>query len=336
MTMSNRKFGVEIEFILPGGNIHDVAAKVRAAGLDVAVEGYNHQTRSHWKIVTDSSCEWELVSPPLSGEEGLASIKTACKALVDGGARVNRSCGLHVHVDAAGLSVAEIKSICRRYVRFERDIDAFMPNSRRQSNSFHCGSNDRYRHYYNSDRFNTVRELANACYDRFVKLNLQAYLRHGTIEFRHHSGTVNANKIKNWVRFCLGFVEASRAVSAPRRGSSSAPVRRHRHSGFARLKTYIQNEVVGNGRAAISMETLVRDVRLEETTIRAYISNLRNEGYRIRSMRGHGYRFLRVPGDLEFPTATETTVDHANDSVFRGIDSDVVSFYQERAAEFAA
>src|SRR5690606_38760739 len=85
MTMSNRKFGVEIEFIF-SGNIHDVAAKLNEYGVTTVVEGYNHQTRAHWKIVHDASCGWELVSPPMAGEAGLEEIRKACKALVDSGA----------------------------------------------------------------------------------------------------------------------------------------------------------------------------------------------------------------------------------------------------------
>ncbi len=32
------------------------------------------------------------------------------------------------------------------------------------------------------------------------------------MEFRQHSGTRNANKIRNWILFCLDFVEASREI----------------------------------------------------------------------------------------------------------------------------
>ena len=44
----------------------------------------------------------------------------------------------------------------------------------------------------------TVDRWSNA--GRFCKLNLSAYFRHGTVEFRHHGGTLNATKIEAWLR----------------------------------------------------------------------------------------------------------------------------------------
>ncbi|HEX4439876.1 MAG TPA: amidoligase family protein, partial [Thermoanaerobaculia bacterium] len=46
--------------------------------------------------------------------------------------------------------------------------------------------------------------------ERWVALNFTARWRHGTVEFRQHSGTVNARKIVAWARFCVAMVEAAR------------------------------------------------------------------------------------------------------------------------------
>ena len=45
-----------------------------------------------------------------------------------------------------------------------------------------------------------------------MAVNLASYARHGTIEFRQHSGSTNANKICNWITFCVHFV--SKAIQA--------------------------------------------------------------------------------------------------------------------------
>ena len=48
---------------------------------------------------------------------------------------------------------------------------------------------------------------------RFVKLNMQTWV-YGTSEFRHHAGTIDSNKINNWVLACLRMVDyAANAVS---------------------------------------------------------------------------------------------------------------------------
>jgi hypothetical protein len=46
-------------------------------------------------------------------------------------------------------------------------------------------------------------------FDRYQKLNLESLERHGTIEFRQHSGTVDAEKAVNWVRLCTAFIETT-------------------------------------------------------------------------------------------------------------------------------
>ena len=46
-------------------------------------------------------------------------------------------------------------------------------------------------------------------HERYIKVNLTAYHRCRTVEFRHHSGTCLATKVKNWVLFCVNFVDQS-------------------------------------------------------------------------------------------------------------------------------
>lgn len=53
----NRRFGIEIEAYNCEKGV--LARELREAGIAVAVEGYNHNTRDHWKLVTDSSLRGE-------------------------------------------------------------------------------------------------------------------------------------------------------------------------------------------------------------------------------------------------------------------------------------
>lgn len=45
---------------------------------------------------------------------------------------------------------------------------------------------------------------------RYFKLNSQSYWRHGTVEFRQHSGTIEFEKIKNWLFFCARLIDFSK------------------------------------------------------------------------------------------------------------------------------
>ena len=67
-------------------------------------EGYNHHTREHTKVVSDSSLNGdetetgEIVSPPLHGWGRIRNWVTAIGRAGAGILGVDRSCGLHVHI----------------------------------------------------------------------------------------------------------------------------------------------------------------------------------------------------------------------------------------------
>ena len=72
----NRKFGIEIEAY--NCSRERLARELRESGIEVVVEGYNHTTRPHWKLVTDSSLNgndtFVLVSPILFCYYGLREL----------------------------------------------------------------------------------------------------------------------------------------------------------------------------------------------------------------------------------------------------------------------
>ena len=46
--------------------------------------------------------------------------------------------------------------------------------------------------------------------DRYHKVNMLSYGRLHTVEIRHHGGSCDPNKITNWVKFCVNFVDQSK------------------------------------------------------------------------------------------------------------------------------
>ena len=113
---NNRGFGVEIEFIRPRNTSKQDICD--ALIVTCEVEGYNHITRPHWKIVTDCSVhenssqhdrglvgDNEIVSPILYGENGFAQLKNILDTLNELGCEVNYTCGIHVHHDVTNKMV---------------------------------------------------------------------------------------------------------------------------------------------------------------------------------------------------------------------------------------
>tara|TARA_R100000005_G_C4997125_1_gene203889 strand:+ start:1650 stop:2672 length:1023 start_codon:yes stop_codon:yes gene_type:complete len=217
-TITDRIFGIEIEFF--GVDHRVLASAIRDLGVDCQRESYNHRTQPHWKIVTDSSLSGrdagEVVSPKLQGQEGFEQLKKVCRAMNRVGAQVNRTCGLHVHLNSTDMTVGQIVNVFDRYADAESEIDAMMPASRR--NSRWCANCVK-----GTFQNRTTKERVANGLGRYHKVNLTNIAERGSIEFRQHSGTTEFEKIANWISILMQFVETSIALletsSAPRRRS---------------------------------------------------------------------------------------------------------------------
>lgn len=122
------------------------------------------------------------------------------KALRDLGARVNKSCGLHVHLDQRNNpNVAETY---QKLVRAQSLLYAIVPQSRRENS--YC---KRTRNY----NFNDARHG-----DRYHAINAAAYGRYHTIEVRLFGGTLDGDKIVNWIETLYGIAEGDVVLRCPK------------------------------------------------------------------------------------------------------------------------
>lgn len=232
-----RKFGIEIEAY--NCTREKLASELRAAGIDVAVEGYNHTTRNHWKLVTDASLTgnntFELVSPVLEGEAGLKELEKVCWVLEFCDVKVNDSCGLHIHMDAADFDLQTWKNLALSYKHLERVIDSFMPQSRRQN--YYCKGLSSIS-AVDIQAAQSINDLQAAFgNNRYRKVNLEAYARHRTVEFRQHSGTTNFTKMENWVRFLNGLITFAKAGIAGTTSLDNIPFLDEKQKLFYKLRT---------------------------------------------------------------------------------------------------
>jgi len=102
-----------------------------------------------------------------------------CAALSKVGFGVNKSCGLHVHLDARHLS---FDSVCQRAKIVDKWLKALrelVPLSR-QDNSY-CA-------------FGFSRT------ERYRAVNVTSHSKHRTLEIRLHSSTINYQKVLAWIR----------------------------------------------------------------------------------------------------------------------------------------
>lgn len=122
---------------------------------------------------------------------------------------------MHIHIDANDFDIKQWRNIYKNYAIFETVIDSFMPQSRRDDNNQYCRSLKRQipinQLFEKIDSCRTVAEIASKVTNnsRYYKINAQSFARHGSIEFRQHSGTVEYEKIMNWLIFLHNLVSYS-------------------------------------------------------------------------------------------------------------------------------
>lgn len=204
--MRQIKIGAEIEFF--GVNYNEVIEALTRKEINVSYEGYTHQVMACWKLVTDVSVNsrgtgvgkgLELVSPILYGDSGLDELETVMDVLNLIGARVDKSCGIHIHHDVSDYDVENFKSLYNLYYNYQRGVNSIVPPSRRtNAKNNYCRGISRSDLLYIQDA-TTIQNVTDWLYSRYVVVNCQSYVKYGTIEFRQHSGTVEFEKIEAWI-----------------------------------------------------------------------------------------------------------------------------------------
>lgn len=233
-------FGIELELStakdISANDVVNILSSSTARGVvNLTHLSYYEAKKSStdiWRLMPDSSMScprggecsmFELVSPVLKGGSGLSEVNRVLKALnTITSVEVGKSMGFHVHIDVSHLSCHELVKVCQNFIKYEKAMDSFMPPSRREDVQLYCKSNEKAvtgpdaiaSCATNMDLAKVMNPPGN---DRYYKLNLQNLVtgRQPTLEFRHHSGTSNVSKVKNWVRFCMALVHNSAKYDPP-------------------------------------------------------------------------------------------------------------------------
>jgi hypothetical protein len=191
------RYGVEIECKMPRGRQFVAGGYHRGRQLpslgEWAAEGWNAQA--------DSSVAGgvEVVSPVLKGEEGLYQVWAVVEYLSGIGTRVDRQCGLHVHVDASDLSPEQVAAVQREFMKVERAFYAL--NAEKATERWTSPYCQPY----------AVQGIAAAEGSRYMSLNIQNWKRGGskrTLEFRLFAGSMDPRRVMTAVLMCVALVSA--------------------------------------------------------------------------------------------------------------------------------
>lgn len=245
------KFGIELEFTAavltatgPDGGFYTYYSQLlEESGIH------------NWRIDQDASCGNEVVSPILYGEDGLNQALQACYCAELAKERFGLSrilgadCGVHYHYSAEGMKTKTIRNILGVCVGVEPLFYSMNPASRFDTafaaplnfNLFQIFRardmkdirNEWFRPYMgvqghpdsHRNRNNIYKpEFLNAeskkpdKYDwtRYHGLNLVAYFKHGTIEFRYTHGSFDQRNVEMWFRLYHSLVKGCEALKTRR------------------------------------------------------------------------------------------------------------------------
>ena len=233
--LKNQRFGIEIEMT---GITRSAAAKIIAKhfGTETSHVGGSYDTYTisdgterRWKVVSDSSIRCQArgertarklyaveVVSPICQYEDIETVQELIRELRKGGARVNDSCGIHIHVDASRHDPKTLRNVVnimaskedllyktlkvkidRQYycqkadLRFLEDVNLKRPKSMSEFETlWYNGDSGRHSHYHSS---------------RYHALNLHSVFSKGTIEFRMFNSTLHAGEVKSYIQLCLAI-----------------------------------------------------------------------------------------------------------------------------------
>lgn len=233
--MRSQRFGIEIEMT---GLTRCEAAKVVAGYFhtETTFVGGHYDAYTvrdpqgrQWKIMKDSSirCEnktgasasdrhaVELVSP-ICHYDDIPTIQELVRQLRHKGARVNGSCGIHVHVDASNHNPQTLRNIVN--IMASKEDLLYKTLQIKVDRQRYCKKADtRFLDQVNRDRPRTMEEIERLWYNgasrsyshydhsRYYGLNLHSVFSKGTVEFRLFNSTLHAGEVKSYIQLCLAI-----------------------------------------------------------------------------------------------------------------------------------
>jgi hypothetical protein len=229
MNISEMTYGVEFETTIPAGAI-EVGGYHNGRQIPGFPQGWTAQRDGSIDPTITGHVGAEIVSPILTGAEGLLQIREVVLKLNAMGARINTSCGFHVHVGFPSAHLNKLGHLVYIHANLEGALYAMTGTKNRERNTF-CrsvknpanpdahmkdlnyeavaagGGIAALTRSYTMAGVGTLHRPAPPV--RYHTLNITNLIggNKPTVEFRVFQGTLNLHKVIAYVRVCLGIVQ---------------------------------------------------------------------------------------------------------------------------------
>jgi len=176
-----------------------------------------------YTVTQDSAYSVEMVTPKLTYEE-IEKLQEVIRILRGAGAKVNDSCGLHIHIDGANHNRQSLKNLLsimyskedilfkalkvneNRAHRWCKKVrEPMLEKARRRLSAEETKDLTRLENiwYEDFDSYDSRRNHYND--SRYYALNLHSVFYRGTVEFRCFNATLHAGRAKAYLHLCLAM-----------------------------------------------------------------------------------------------------------------------------------
>jgi len=256
------RFGIEIETTMISRREACIAIQSVTGGT--VTTSYGHKVTLEdgrsWKAVSDGSIRSpnghaaEIVSPILTDDD-MNDVQEIVRALRRAGARVNESCGIHIHVDAGGSGEAgrglpstlgafshdgkdaakTIRNLVKLCYKNDELIGAALGISASRRSQWCQPVEGDFVDSISGDRNLTLDRMNVRWYgyrnnypnhydsSRYAGLNLHNVWYRGTVEFRWFDATLHAGVVKSYIQLCRCLT--AKAINARSCSSTKTPLR---------------------------------------------------------------------------------------------------------------
>jgi hypothetical protein len=211
-----RHFGVELELLTSGvtqNRLRDIIAETDGKH-PIQVSGWQAtQNNGFWHVKTDSTCGYEVASYKARGFRDVVTICKVAEALHNADVKIDRKCGLHLHVEVRDFNVNQMAALVAYWLKIEPVIFYALPDYRR--NNIYCRS-CREGLVVPAKALSQVNSFWTAVCPTGIShvfrrktLNICNYVFNPgrmTVEFRMPESTFDPYEVKNWIRFLVNFV----------------------------------------------------------------------------------------------------------------------------------
>ena len=182
-----------------------------------------------WKVVSDGSIQCEArggrnasrlysveVVSPICKYEDIERVQEIVRQLRQAGAKVNSSCGIHIHVDASRHTAQTLRNIVN--IMASKEDLLYKTLKVQIGREYYCQKADlRFLDEVNNRPPKTMEALERLWYNgssrrhahydttRYHALNLHSVFSKGTVEFRMFNSTLHAGEVKSYIQLCLAI-----------------------------------------------------------------------------------------------------------------------------------